>query len=132
MPVYVDVLLAVNGFINFLLLESAKKILRINCGNYRLFFSAAAGALFSLKIFLPDMVFALDIAARFMMCAAMSLIAFGFGGAKGFLKKMLTFFAVNLFYGGFMSAVFSLINPNGMIYKNGAVYFDIDFKILAL
>ena len=131
MPVYVDVLLAVNGFTDFLLLESAKKILRTDCGKYRLFLSAAAGALFSLKIFLPDMVFALDMALRFLMCAAMSLIAFGFGSVRGFIKKLTTFFAVNLLYGGLMGAVFSLADPRGMIYRNGTVYFDIDFKILA-
>ena len=131
MPVYADVLLAVNGFVNILLLGSAKRILKIGCSRYRLLLAAALGGIFSLRIFLPEMHIALDFALRTLMCALIVLTAFGFGTLRGFIRKFTTFFAVNLFYGGFMSAVFNLIDPDGMIYKNGTVYFDIDFKILA-
>lgn len=132
MPVYADVLIAVNGFVNYLLLHSTRRLLKIGCGKYRIFLAAAAGGIFSLKIFLPVLSVFFDICLRFAMCAVMVLAAFGFGTKRGFLKKLLTFFAVNLFYGGFMSAVFNFLNPGGMIYKNGAVYFDIDFKVLAV
>ena len=55
MPVYADVLIAVNGFVNYLLLDSARRMMKISYGKYRLFLAAAAGGLFSLIIFAPEL-----------------------------------------------------------------------------
>ena len=132
MPVYADVLIAVNGFVNYLLLDSARRMMKISYGKYRLFLAAAAGGLFSLIIFAPELQWFADFFMRIVMCAFIVFTAFGFGSIMGYIKKLAVFLSVNLIYGGLMNAVLWLIKPDGMIYKNGAVYFDIDFKVLAL
>ena len=51
MPVYVDVLLVVNGFINYLMLLCVMKFLHLKTGRLRILLVASACSIFSLKIF---------------------------------------------------------------------------------
>lgn len=132
MPVYADVLAAVNGFVSFLLLETAAKILKISSSGFRMFISSAMGGLFSLVIFLPEFTFFADIAVKMLMCVLMARAAFGFGGVKRFIRNSAVFFTVSVLYGGLMSAIFNLTGFGGMIYKNGTAYFDISVKTLAV
>lgn len=60
MPVYVDVLLVVNSFVNYLMLLCVMKFLKIQTGRIRVLLAAAVGGLFSLKIFLPELNPVLD------------------------------------------------------------------------
>ena len=55
MPVYVDVLLVLNGFIDYLMILCTMKILRLKTGRIRILAAAIISSLFSLKIFLPDL-----------------------------------------------------------------------------
>ena len=132
MPVYVDVLLIVNGFVNYLMLFLSMKYLRFSAGRLRLFLACALGSVFSLKIFLPDIPLLLEFLLRLAMCCAISLCAFGFGNFRTALRNTCVFFTVNLLFGGLMSAVLFFFDTGAMLYKNGAFYFDIDLKILAV
>lgn len=132
MPVYVDVLLIVNGFVNYLMLVISAKYLKFPPKRLRLLLASALGSLFSLKIFLPEIPLPFEFLLRAVMCAVISFTAFGFGNVKAFFRNSCVFFTVNLLFGGLMSAIFFFFNTEIMLYKNGAVYFDIDLKILAV
>ncbi len=132
MPVYVDVLLIVNGFVNYLLLVMSMKYLRLYISRLRLLAASALGSVFSLKIFLPEIPLLPELLIRAVMCAAISLTAFGFGGRRAFLRSSCVFLTVNLLFGGLMSAIFLFFDTGMMLYRNGTVYFDIDLKILAV
>lgn len=132
MPVYVDVLLIVNGFVNYLLLVMSMKYLRLYISRLRLLAASALGSVFSLKIFLPEIPLLPELLIRAVMCAVISLTAFGFGGRRSFLRSSCVFLTVNLLFGGLMSAMLIFIDTGMILYRNGAVYFDIDLKILAV
>lgn len=132
MPVYADVLIIVNAFVDYLMLLCTMKIMRANTKTFRLLLSAITGGVFSLEIFLPQLPLAALFLTRTIMCTLMILIAFGFLNYGTFLKNFFTFFTVNLLFGGFMLAVYYFINPYTMLYKNSTVYFDIDFKVLCI
>lgn len=132
MPVYVDVLLIVNGFVNYLMLFLSMKYLRFSAKRFRLLIACAMGSIFSLRIFLPDVPLPAEFLLRVAMCCAISFASFGFGNVKAFIRNTCVFLAVNLLFGGLMSAILFFFNTGMMIYRNGAVYFDIDLKILAV
>ncbi|MCQ2479881.1 MAG: sigma-E processing peptidase SpoIIGA [Clostridia bacterium] len=132
MPVYVDVLLIVNGFVNYLMLFLSMKYLRFTAKRFRLLIACAMGSVFSLRIFLPDIPLLPEFLLRVAMCCAISFASFGFVNFKTFLRNTCVFLAVNLLFGGLMSAILFFFNTGMMLYRNGAVYFNIDLKILAV
>lgn len=132
MPVYVDVLVIVNAFVNYLMLVISMKYLKFSVKRGRLLLASAVGSLFSLKIFLPDIPLVFELPLRALMCAVISFTAFGFLNAKTFFRNVCVFFTSNLLFGGIMSAVFYFFNTGVILYKNSSVYFDIDLKILAV
>lgn len=132
MPVYVDVLVIVNAFVNYLMLVISIKYLRFPVKRIRLLLASAVGSLFSLKIFLLDIPLVFELPLRAVMCGVISFTAFGFKNIVTFLKNVCVFFTVNILFGGLMSAIFYFFNTGMILYKNGTVYFDIDLKILAV
>lgn len=132
MRVYVDILVTLNVFVNYFLLLAAEKILRIHIKKLKLFLGAFAGGLYSLVIFMPPVP---DIVTFIMNTAASVLIviiAFSPRKFKQFLKDFSAFFAVNFAFAGLMLAVWIFIKPEGMVFNNSVVYFDIDIKILVI
>lgn len=132
MIVYVDVLLVINLFVNYFLLLVTKTLLHKTVRRKRLVLGAVLGSLYALVIFLPKLP---NIVTLLMHLAASCLIvlaAFPVENAKAFFKAFAAFFAVNFAFAGLMLALWLGFRPNGMVYQNGAVYFDIDIKILIL
>lgn len=132
MPVYVDVLLIVNAFVNRLMLAVSMKYLRFDAGRVRLLLASVLGSIFSLRIFLPDTPLPLEFFIRAAMCAAIVLTAFGFHSLKAFIRSVCVFLTVSFIFGGIMSAILFFFDTGVMLYRNGSVYFDIDLKILAV
>ncbi len=132
MPVYVDTLLIINSFVNYLMLVCSMKYLNIFANRFRLALASFFGSLFSLKIFLPEIPVPFELVLRCLACSAVVFVAFGKNHIKTFLKNTCVFFTVNLLFGGLMTAFFLFADTGIMIYKNGAVYFNIDLKILTV
>ena len=127
MPVYADVLLIINGFINYLILLCNIKILKLNTTRFRLLLGALIGSLFSLKIFLPEFSKALELTLRFAFTALIILCSYKFRSIKEFIKALVCFIAVSFIFSGLMIAVVLFINPPDLIYDNGIIYYNISF-----
>lgn len=59
-------------------------------------------------------------------------LSFPFENIKNFLKCFSAFFLVNFVFAGLMLALWLCVKPDGMVYQNGAVYFNIELKTLVL
>lgn len=132
MTVYADVLLVINLFVNYALLLCSSMIMKNSASRARVLLGAAIGAFYGLVIFLPDMP---SLAELLLRLAATGLIVFGTFGFKNlryFLRCFFTFFAVSFAFGGIMLVLWVTVAPVGMVYSNGAVYFDIDLAVLAV
>lgn len=130
MIVYVDVLVVTNLFINFLLLSVTRMLLRKNVSRKRLAAGAALGGFYALVIFLPQLPSAVTVLMHLAASAVIVLAAFPVSGGKDFCKSFAAFFAVSFAFAGLMFALWLGFAPNGMAYQNGAVYFDIDIRVL--
>ena len=132
MTVYADVLLVINLFVNYALLTCASMIMRRRTRPSRILLGASVGALYGLVIFLPALPKSAELALRLGVTVLIVFSAFGYRNLRYFLRSFFTFFAVSLGFGGIMLVLWVTIAPVGMVYNNGAVYFDIDLVVLAV
>ena len=130
--IYVDVLLLTNLLVNYLLLLASCAIVHTHPRRVRMLLSATVGAIYSLIIFLPDLNVIFSVILRVACSAIMVFIAFKSNNIKTFLRSFGSFFMSNFAFAGIMLGIWLMLKPNGMVYKNGAVYFDIDAVILTL
>lgn len=125
MTVYADILILVNFTVDYFLLALTSRFLNKSPRLLRLILGAAAGGVFSLYIFLPQINSFIEIAVHVFMCAAMCLITFKMHGIKDFFRSTAVLFAVNFAYSGGMIALWYAFKPYGMIINNSIVYFNI-------
>ncbi len=123
--IYVDVLIALNTVADFFLLRFTAALLKLRPGGARLAAGCALGGAGSLLI-LAEINAAFSVLICSALLCLMVLAVFGRMGVRAFLRTAAVFFAVNLLFGGFMLLIINVFAPDRAIYKNGAVYFDID------
>lgn len=132
MVVYADVLLVVNLFVNYLLLLCSAMIMKKHTGRLRILLGALMGAVYGLVIFLPALPGFIEFGIRLAASAVIVFCTFGFKNLRSFLRCFCTFFAVSFSFGGILLVLWVTVAPIGMVYNNGAVYFDIDLSVLAV
>lgn len=126
MPViYIDVLIALNLFIDFLLLSVTARILRRPRKGWRLVMGAVIGALSSCLIFLPDISGLLSVLLKLAAAALIIKVVFTWTGFINYLKELLTFFVSSTVFAGLSFAVWYFLAPDGFYVVNGVVYYDI-------
>lgn len=130
--IYVDVLLLINLLVNFLMLSAATRLVGKKSRVWRVLLSSAIGAIYSLVILAPQMNALLSVTLRISCFLLMLFVAFKIDTKKDFLRAAGGFFLANFVFAGIMLAVWFTFKPNGMIYQNGAVYFDISAITLIL
>ena len=131
MPVvYLDVLVVLNWFIDFLLLSSAARILRLTFKRWRLVLGALLGGVSACLIFLPAMPFALSMLVKLVAASLIVLTAFPWLGLRAYGKQMLVFFVISAAFAGIATAVWFFAAPAGLMVANGVVYFDVSPLLL--
>lgn len=128
--VYVDVLTAVNFFINYFLLLACAKFLSLPAKRGRLAAAAGIGALFSLSILLPEFPAAISLGMKLLMSAVIVLCAFGWHSARQFLRCTAAFYIISFGFAGLMLALWYFLAPQGLLVRNSVVYFNISPLLL--
>lgn len=125
MVIYIDVLLAVNLYINYFLIRTAALILRRKSTPGRYLLASAAGAVCSLIILVPALHPALCLLIKTAVGALMVLAAFGVGKRIDMLISLLCFLLVSFVLGGAMTVLCEFLEPSGVYMHNGTPYFNI-------
>lgn len=60
------------------------------------------------------------------------MVSFGIKNKKQTIKVLIFFYVINFIYAGLMIGIYFFINPVGMIYQNGVIYFDISAVVLCI
>ncbi len=128
--VYVDILLGVNLFLNYLLLVGAGAFLHIKAKRLRLLLASALGSLFSLSIFLPELPLPVSLLLKAGGSVILVLAAFSIRSKALFLRAYSCFLLVSFAFAGIMMGLWYAFSPQGMVYRNGSVYFDINILTL--
>ncbi len=128
--IYADVLVVINLFVNYFLLLITKRLLRVSVRRLRILCGAALGGAYSLIIFAPEMPLAVTVLLHLCAVGVIVAVSIPVHTLKAYIKAYAAFFTVNFGFGGAMLAIWLLFRPNGMVYQNGAVYFDISIQVL--
>jgi len=132
MVIYIDVLLALNLFVNYFLLLSVTKLLHTNVRRLRILLGAIIGTTFSLLIFLPDLGFIITFIVKLILGIFLTVITFGFKRKQLFIKMLICFWGANFLFGGTMLLIWITFYPNNMFYNNGVIYMGISPIVLIL
>ncbi len=130
--IYIDVLIAVNLFINYFLIISTAKFLHLKTKKSRMVFGEVLGAVYSLYILLPPISLFLSLIIKLFMAASIIFAAFKFSETKTFFKTLICFYLINFAFSGIMLALWCAFRPQGMSINNGVVYFSISPVILVV
>lgn len=128
--IYIDVLIVLNIFVDFLLLKACDAVLRSQTKFWRLIAGSVVGGVASLYILAPEMPVLLELVIRLAISCAVVLVAAGFRRASLFLKRLAVFYGVNFLYAGAMFGIWLAFRPRGMVIQNGVVYFGISPLLL--
>lgn len=131
MPViYIDVLLALNLFIDFLLLSAVARVLRLPYRRLRLVAGAAAGSAFSAVLFLPPLPAPVSVLIRVACACIIIKIAFRWRGVVLYIKQLSVFLVSSALFGGIAFAIWFFAAPSGFYVINGIVYYDVSPLVL--
>ncbi|MDE6728768.1 MAG: sigma-E processing peptidase SpoIIGA [Oscillospiraceae bacterium] len=131
MVVYVDVLIALNLYINYFLIRATAMIMRRVCSRKRCVLSALVGALGALMILLPELPFFAVVLFKIALGTIIVLITFGRQKPADIAVCALFFLVVSFTFAGVMIALWTFSAPLGMVWSNGTAYFNIPIAALA-
>ncbi len=125
MVIYADILLAVNWWVDFLLLLLVRRVTGAGVAGWRVALGGLVGALSCVLIVLPPMPVLLTLAAKLAAAAAMVVTAFGFERWRVFVRRLLWLFALSAGLSGLCAALYFYVAPRGFYVFNGTVYYAV-------
>ncbi len=133
MPVvYIDVLLILNLWVDFLLLSATARLLRLPVRRWRLFCAALLGAAESCLLFLPPLSFLLSLLIRCTGTLLLTLVGFPLRGWRVFGKTVLTLLTLSAAFSGIVTMLWYFLAPAGFLVVNGVIYYDAPAALLIL
>lgn len=130
--VYVDVLIVVNMIIDWMMLLSVGRILKLRTKSRRILLGSAVGSVCSLVALLPRLAPPVNLIIDLVFAALMILAAYGRASPKSFIIRTVTLFAVSFSFCGIMVFICSVFHPSGIAVVNDVVYFNISPVALIL
>lgn len=133
MPViYIDILFALNLWVDFLLLLITARLIRRPVRRWRLLLAAAVGAVLACLLFLVNFPWPVSLLLR--PGGALLMVAVGFprAGMKHLCLTALSFCLCSAVFAGAVMAVWLIIRPAGLYVVDGVAYYDISPLVLAL
>lgn len=133
MTIYIDVLFAVNGIVNFMLLLATSKISKIQTHTWRLFFGAILGAVYAVCMFFPQIEALYTIVSKIAFSFILIAVTFTIKKLRHFLKTVFIFYITSFIFGGIALGLFYFIGfGKGTVISNGIFYFNLPWRILAI
>lgn len=129
--VYADVLLAVNLYVDYILLLMTAKLTHSRLYSGRLLAASVLGSLSSLMLFLPPMPLVISALCRLLTAAILCICAFGFQNRRTFFWRMLCFVGSSFLMAGFFLAV-SMLGCVRVMEGNLCLYPDVSLLHLVL
>jgi stage II sporulation protein GA (sporulation sigma-E factor processing peptidase) len=122
--IYVDILLAINLAVNYLLLFAAARLSGSAFSRLRGILGAAVGAAYSL-ILLVEVPPVWMVVSKFAVSAVMVRAAAGRGSFLRYLKMLALFYGAGFVFAGAMTAFALLFRPDSFFLRNGILYYEI-------
>ena len=123
MIVYGDILLALNWWLDFLLLLGVRRTVGGGARPWRLAMGALVGALTCFVLFLPPMAVWWSLIIKWITALLMVLLAFRWQGWRQLFRRTLLLFAFSAGLAGLCGMLYFFVAPDGLYVINGVVYY---------
>ncbi len=123
--IYLDTLICVNLFIDYILLCITKKVLHIRVRTGRLLVSALFGATSSLCALLPFYSVFLSALGKIISAIIIILIAFGKADFRKTCVRFITFLGLGMILSSSVVLINNLWRTEKLVIYNDVIYFDI-------
>jgi len=110
MDVYVDVLIAENLVMNYLIIWLTTKIIKEKTNSARMLAASAVGALYALLLFFPGYKVLYSVVMKVILSFLIVVIAFAPATLSGFVKQLSVFYLVSFVLGGAVFGLFYFTN----------------------
>lgn len=130
MEIYIDVLVALNILVTYILLVCSRVISKIPTNKYAVALASFIGGISSLVIFFDDIGIAFSLVYKTVSAGIIVAVAFLPKSFKVFIKTFLSFFTASFIFAGAMYALEITVAPSNILYYNGTVYFNMSLTYL--
>ncbi len=130
--IYIDVLIILNLYVNWLLLRSTARLTHTRLTGLRCILSAFAGSLASLTILLPEMPAVLSILLKLLTAMLPVGAAFGIKKLQRFIRCLAVFICVSFVFAGFMLALCTFSDTDLLIWSGSCIYLHFSLTALIL
>ncbi len=124
MVVYGDILLALNWWIDFLLLLGVRRTLGGGARPWRLAIGALLGSATCFVLFLPPMAVWWSLLIKLASALLMVVVAFRWQGWRELTRRVFLLFALSAGLAGLCGALYFFVAPEGFYVINGVVYYS--------
>lgn len=130
MVIYADVLLAVNWWVDFLLLALLRRVTGARSPGWRLALGAFCGGLTALVLLLPPLPVWVSLLCKAGGAVLMVAVAFPIESGRRFLRRILWLFALSAGLAGLCQGLYYFFAPPGIYVGNGVVYYRVSPLLL--
>ncbi len=130
--IYIDTLMCVNLFIDYILLLITQKTLHIRTRTRRLILSSLFGAITSLCALLPFYSVFLSAIEKIASAIVIILIAFGKSNFRNTCIRFISFLGLGMILSSTVLVINNLLRTDKLIIYNDVIYFDISPLALLL
>ncbi|SMF88377.1 stage II sporulation protein GA (sporulation sigma-E factor processing peptidase) [Paenibacillus uliginis N3/975] len=115
--VYIDLIFLANLLIDGILLALTAWMRRLKPRWWRLSLSAAAGAMYVVMMFVPELTFLFTFLIKFGLSLIMLWIAFGFVSLQSYIRNLTAFYMVNFAAAGGIIGFHYLLQNSGELFS---------------
>lgn len=130
--IYIDILLSLNLFVDYLLLLATARLLHRPTRRWRTVSAALIGAASSLIILAPPLSQGLSLLYQAATAVLMVVVGFSLSDAKSFFKITATLWIISALFSGIMTLFVTLLQPVGLLVQSGVVYYNFSPLLLVL
>lgn len=130
--IYIDVLLILNLYVNWLLLRSTARLTHTKLCGLRCILAAAAGSLTSLTVLLPDMPLILSLLIKLLTAMLPVGTAFGITQVRQFIRCLTVFICISFAFAGFVLALCTFSDTDLLIWSGSCIYLHFSLTALIL
>ena len=130
--IYLDTLICVNIFIDYLILKVTQKTLHINTTEIRIISGAIVGGASVLIVFIPIYNCIFSYVFKFISSAIIIITSFGYSTFRKLIIRTLTYFGISMVIFALVILIELAINPIGVVIYNDTLYFDISPALLII
>ncbi len=130
--IYVDVLLCINFFITFLILELTAKLAKKQTSLFRLIIGSCIGALYSLIIFADKIPIILTELSKLVSVLIIIAAAFHFYRLTQYIKTVLIYYFSSVIFLGITMLLCFTLKLKFIAVNNSVVYFNLSAPMLIL